>query len=255
MNNNSVTFTNFRDLGSLSCPGGRVIKAGKIYRAPKLVPKTRADKEYIASLGLNSVIDLRSFEEAQESPDILPEGVKYLFAPALKEGVYPHIIVTKTAKRLCLKEDRAAAVCLYEEKRRSYREMPFAKDAYSTVFECLDRGETLLFHCTEGKDRTGIAAALVELALGRTREQATEEYLRSNILRPGKNRKPLRLLGFSRELINAINYAEHTHRELLESSFDEMIKHSGSIKDFLAQFYGITEERTALWREIYTETV
>ena len=44
-----------------------------------------------------------------------------------------------------------------------------------------------MFHCTAGKDRTGIAAALVLLALGVSRDVVQADYLLTNELgaRPG----------------------------------------------------------------------
>jgi protein-tyrosine phosphatase len=62
-----------------------------------------------------------------------------------------------------------------------YTGMPFGNPGFQKLFELLEGGRTpLLFHCTAGKDRTGIGAILVLLALGVSREQALEDYMMTN---------------------------------------------------------------------------
>lgn len=55
------------------------------------------------------------------------------------------------------------------------------QDVYKEFFSILSEKENapLLFHCSAGKDRTGIAAALLLLALGVDRETVTEDYMLS----------------------------------------------------------------------------
>ena len=73
-----ITFSNLRDLGGLPLADGGRIKAGKLFRACRLKPKTRADKELLGSLALDAVVDLRIPAEVKEKPDILPDGVEYI---------------------------------------------------------------------------------------------------------------------------------------------------------------------------------
>ena len=59
----------------------------------------------------------------------------------------------------------------------AYRDMPYEQaESYREVFRCIaDGGVPLILHCSAGKDRTGIAAAL--LLLGVPRNQVIETYL------------------------------------------------------------------------------
>ena len=59
--------------------------------------------------------------------------------------------------------------------------MPFGNPAYRALFGAIRAGQTpILFHCTAGKDRTGVAAALILKALGVSREDIVEDYLLTN---------------------------------------------------------------------------
>ena len=65
-----------------------------------------------------------------------------------------------------------------------YKQMPFGNPAYHELFRLLEEHRVpLLFHCTCGKDRTGIAAMLVLLALGVSREDAIADYMLTNVYR------------------------------------------------------------------------
>lgn len=59
--------------------------------------------------------------------------------------------------------------------------MAFENPAYQRLFELLLRNDgNIYFHCTAGKDRTGVAGFLIMMALGMDEEDAVKEYLLSN---------------------------------------------------------------------------
>ena len=65
-----------------------------------------------------------------------------------------------------------------------YREMPFRNPAYHALFALLEgRRVPVLFHCSCGKDRTGIGAMLILLALGVSRADALADYMLTNVYR------------------------------------------------------------------------
>lgn len=242
-----TTFTNFRDLGNAE---GTSIVKGKIYRSSKPSGLSKEDKELIDSLKLDSIIDLRSKGEANEKPDYVPKGVKYIHAPVFRDKDFPYIVVTKVAKfRAMLIKDKRQGL-IKKDKFGSYIAMT-SSYAYEKIFECMDKGETFLFHCTEGKDRTGIAAALIEISLGRTREEALCEYLASDKFRPNKNRDYLYKMGVPKEFVQEINYCEQVHEELFNLAFDHIESKYGSIDNYLHVHFGITDERKRKWQEFY----
>jgi len=72
-----------------------------------------------------------------------------------------------------------------------------AKEQYSALMEALASEENLplVFHCTHGKDRAGVASAVLLMALGVSEDIAREDYLLSNVYREEQNRTELEKSG------------------------------------------------------------
>ena len=65
-----------------------------------------------------------------------------------------------------------------------YRQMLTGNKAFKELFRALEAGETpILFHCSAGKDRTGVAAILILLALGASDKTIAEDFEKTNIWR------------------------------------------------------------------------
>ena len=62
--------------------------------------------------------------------------------------------------------------------------------AFEEVVACVDAGDTVLFHCQKGKDRTGILAALLEEACGVARADTVASYGLSGALLGGDDALP-----------------------------------------------------------------
>lgn len=166
---------NFRDLGGMKTKDGRYVKWGKILRSDDLASLTEPDLTYLASLPLHSIVDFRTPEEVETSPDKIPQSVrktyKYPMTPGnlsdvsdlfshlangvepLMEGMYVSL-VTDTA----------------------------SIEGYRKFFALLqdERQVPLLFHCSAGKDRTGMGTALIYYALGVDEDSILNNYLESN---------------------------------------------------------------------------
>ncbi len=241
------TFTNFRDMGDAE---DRYIEKGKIFRSSKPADLAKEDKLLIESLKLDSIVDLRSKGEIREKPDFVPKGTKYIHAPVFSDKDFPLIVVTKVAKLKAFLIRNKEGGLIKKDKFESYLAM-IDSYAYEEIFKCMDRGETFLFHCTEGKDRTGIAAALIELSLGRTRKEALHEYLESDKFRPNKNRDYLYKIGVPKEFVQEINYCEQVHEELFNLALDYAEEKYGSIDNYLEKHFGVTKERRLKWQKIY----
>lgn len=247
-----TSFANFRDMGGLVC-GGAMLRGGKLFRAPLLAAKTRRDRQFLDSLGLNAIIDLRSPEEAAEKPDYLPRGCEIVNAPAYRLDEFRYITATKNTMREVLRLKGRQADVMRESKMLAYTKMPFSS-AFDEIFGRMDDGKTIAFHCSEGKDRTGIAAMLIEFALGRTEEEIRGEYLRSNEYLVRRNRKQQRLFRILRidgGLYRNLVYCESTHEELFDAALAAIREQYASIPEFLMKAHGITKDRTEAWRRLY----
>lgn len=167
---------NFRDMGGFENKEGKHIKWGKVFRADDLHSLTSADLTYLNSIPLRSVIDFRSPAEIKEGPDKLPPlATEYTLSIA--PGNLNADAVSDLAK---MSTEQIAG--FMEEMNRAFSTDPSIIKQYKTYFELL-QNETdtpLLFHCTAGKDRTGMAAALFLYALGVDEEIIMNDYLASN---------------------------------------------------------------------------
>ena len=159
---------NFRELGGYTGCGGRHVKYGAFYRSPALANiKTPADRARFEALGVRTVFDFRSEKERTLAPDPDFPGVVNIPASAMlaEDGSE----VDFDLEKLLRSEDGIRM--LTEGVHESYARMPFGNPAYRALFGAIRAGQTpILFHCTAGKDRTGVAAALILKALGVSRE-------------------------------------------------------------------------------------
>jgi protein-tyrosine phosphatase len=139
---------NFRDLGGYAARGG-TIRYGQIYRADDLSKLISADIARLEELGISIVIDLRSPEELDRAPNPLRgrAGFAYHHAPLL-DG-------------LNSAPDRPPEIQNLPAMYKSL--LPNAGPQIRGIFQVLGRreGRGAVFHCTAGKDRTGVIAALI----------------------------------------------------------------------------------------------
>lgn len=166
---------NLRDLGGYRTAGGREVRRGCVYRSAELCSLTDTDHETLTGLGIAVVFDLRGEAERRSRPSRLPPGVELHERTSassrtepprtLEEMIAARPLPTRTD------EDRAATYIrqldggLTPELRRI---LELAVDAPA---------RPLLFHCAAGKDRTGVAAALLLGVLGVPDETIVEDYV------------------------------------------------------------------------------
>ncbi|PGH05945.1 hypothetical protein AJ80_08257 [Polytolypa hystricis UAMH7299] len=151
--------SNLRDLGGYAISPTSSVRRGFLYRSARLSTVTPAGATYIVeNLGIKTVYDLRSALESEKSPS-------YEFPSTTRRHVPVFMDQDASPEGLALRyvdyasEDGAAGFM------RAYREIlrgGASGGAYRSMFEHIrDQPDVpLLFHCTAGKDRTGVFAAL-----------------------------------------------------------------------------------------------
>jgi protein-tyrosine phosphatase len=157
---------NFRDLGGYPTADGRRTRWRRLFRADGLSRLTESDLDALAALGVVTVIDLRTDMEA-DTQGRFPDGV---------EGVsYHHLPLTDTlpGEEETPDWDRAAFV--------SERYLAMLSEGTATVASAValladPERQPAVFHCSVGKDRTGVLSALVLGFLGVPDEIIVEDY-------------------------------------------------------------------------------
>ncbi|MBR4800594.1 MAG: tyrosine-protein phosphatase [Clostridia bacterium] len=249
----NTKFTNFRDMGGIATPCGK-IKCGKLFRTGAFVPKCKADEEYIKSMRLDAVVDFRTPAEVEDKPDQLPLGVEYVRATVFEVDA-PGISTTSGTIKDVFKMSETDVETARKFVEEKYAEMAYSKE-YDKLFALMDEGKTIAFHCTAGKDRTGIAAMLIELAFGRTFEECKAEYLASNEHRAEENKKIdvyLKMLFVKRHVREFVAEVLRTHEHLFEIAKKSIFDKYATVDEFLEAEHGITKERVERWKQFYIE--
>ncbi len=168
--------SNFRDLGGYRAADGRTLRWRRLYRSAHLGGLTPADHALLHERGVARAFDFRGIEERAAAPYGWP-------------GLQQHPLPIEPTVVQRMQDLVAAGRALTAElvaglMRDLYRDLVNDRSQrFAELFEHLLAADTpAVFHCTAGKDRTGVAAALLLLALGVPRDVVRHDYLLSNDL-------------------------------------------------------------------------
>jgi protein-tyrosine phosphatase len=168
---------NFRDLGGYETSDGRHVRWGLVFRSDALSALTPDDEMKIDRLHIAAEIDLRTQQERAAEPD------RWLDKPAdIYESPRPSLAPI-VGPMMAKVRDAATA---HQWMKAFYARIPDDyRPEYAAIFHRLAAGrEPLLIHCTAGKDRTGVASAILLSALGVPRETVVKDYLLTEALLP-----------------------------------------------------------------------
>ena len=160
---------NLRDLGGLEA-GARRLRHGQLIRSGELAGLEAAGTASLLSLGLGRIVDFRSAVER----DVAPTGTALLAAvPHWHMGRSESLGDPAPILRSCLISAEASRSVVHA----LYRHMPFAHHlAYRALIDTVLKGKPVLYHCAAGKDRTGVATALLLALLGVELEAIRADY-------------------------------------------------------------------------------
>lgn len=167
--------SNCRELGGIPAADGRCVRRGVLWRSAHLAGLCARVRQQVEALGLTCIIDLRAPFERALAPDAPVAGVRAIQLPiepliARYFAKYPEALQGMKAAGM-MRLMQATYVDFISGQSRVFA-------AFFTHVLAAG-GAPLLFHCTAGKDRTGMAAALLLLALGVQPERVMHDYLQS----------------------------------------------------------------------------
>ena len=179
---------NARELGGYITNDGRKVKHGVLLRTAALNKISSEDlKRLTENYSLAVIADLRMTFEISPKPDPVIDGVKYVNLRVINEELFTKELERKLAfdgdaiERLKVIIDSGL---VSQDMYIGFLSDDYGKKAYREFFrELIDLPpeRSLLFHCSQGKDRTGCAAMLILSALGVCEETIMEDYLLTNI--------------------------------------------------------------------------
>lgn len=237
--------SNFRDLGGYPAANGRHVKWGHIYRSADISHLTDADLLALQRRHVALVCDLRGPQEVAQAPDRLPAGARRVALPAGSEKI-----------DLRLLSSGAKNVNRDSLMRAAYTNISFFKEKYKPMFDqlvVLPGDEALLFHCTAGKDRTGIGTALVLSALGVDRQTILKDYAATNVYWQAGREQILQRTaqaGLSAEAMRPMLIANPAY---LAGTFAAIDQQYGSVDKYLATVMDLTPQKLAMLRAKYLQ--
>jgi protein-tyrosine phosphatase len=167
---------NFRDLGGYHTRDGQNVRRGVLFRSDGLDGLSAADVAVVAGLGLRTVCDLRGELEAAARPDVVIDGAELIAVP-MGEATADH------GDLIALVAGGEMAEVTDADMADIYRSIlgRFAIPVGRLVSLAADPGRRpLVFHCAAGKDRTGVAAALLLGAVGVPVDSVLDDYELTN---------------------------------------------------------------------------
>jgi len=234
---------NIRDLGMIPAEDGEnVTRSGIMFRSGELSGITQLGKEQLRALGITTIFDLRSDTEIAKYDAVTPQigGITVLHAPVFtKEDYSPERMAQRF--QLYASGKTEAFMQLYSE----------ILDAGGPAFGVILRhvrdspNDAFIFHCTAGKDRTGIAAALLLLLAGVSSDAISADYALTRIGRAPM--RPLILSRLAREPLFASDpTAAHNMLSSREETMQAFIKmlgeRYGGVKEYARRSCGLTDK-------------
>ena len=246
---------NFRELGGYLADESKHVRWGQIYRGIPTGKLTgEADSRLLDSLGLRLILDLRSSGEAKKEPDYVPDGARLVQICGLcaEDGAEIAFAPGDIEKLMQTAEEGESIF------QRLYRRMLTGNKAFKELFRALEAGETpILFHCSAGKDRTGVAAMLILLALGASDEVICADFEQTNACRKAEIDAVLaeHAAEIAADPACRMRYYAMAGVDPAAAPFvlDTIRRKFGSAENYLETEYGLTPARLMRLRRMYLE--
>ena len=252
---------NLRDLGGMPAADGRRIRSKRLLRSGRLSGLAKADAVELRHLPLVRVLDLRTTGEIVGEPD--PQEL-------LEPAAWEHLSVLSTSALGITQDESFTEIVRHfsdyheDAQLQSIQFYPSilvssaSKRDWRRFFEVLLDTEdgAVLWHCTAGKDRTGLAAFLVETALGVPQDLVVEDYLASNFYTEPMVEEFLRESALSHvapKLMEMLHVLFTVSPSYLQVAVAAVLERYGTLDAYFEEALGMDAARIERLRELYLE--
>lgn len=171
---NFENIVNFRNFAEIKTRDNRSIKNDKVYRSALLDFASPQDLDQLINIAPDVIFDFRMTEEKhQEQLKLLASMISYQAKPIDVGNVFTKDEIKKLTQ-LTEKEIDQLFIAMYQAFPQKGAEQ------FRAVFEALSNNERVIYHCSAGKDRTGVMSYLLLSALDVHYDDIMANYLRSN---------------------------------------------------------------------------
>lgn len=252
--------SNFRDLGGYEAADGKTVAKGLLFRSAAPSSLTDADIAYLDQFDFEAIVDLRSSEEldlypnrwAAESDDIDYRNVDYSIVAIAGENADAMEDIREMSAQMDV----------------MYRNFPtMLKPQLTLLFDSLlTEDGPVMFNCSAGQDRTGVASGVLLTLLGVDREVILQDYLLSTQFRRPEiergnvdlaekaktNAFAAMMLSYGQDeepVANPLYMEDGT--PFLHFAFEEIEEEWGSVEAYAEQELGVDERDIAVLRAKY----
>jgi protein-tyrosine phosphatase len=235
---------NFRDFGGHQTKDGRRVVMGRLFRSAHYNGVSPEDAAALDALGVKFLVDLRQQHERTQHPN--------RWAPARTVFHYPPeapapLGVSAPRPEQTAEVGRAAMRAAYQRYPYEARFLALFRDLFHGL---ADEGGPVIVHCTAGKDRTGIACALVLDALGVDQETIFADYLLTNANMDVAERARLVRARLGADVSDeAIAPLLGVEANYLQAGLDVIIEKSGSLGNYVETALGVSPQQMARLRD------
>ena len=248
-------------------PGGcmigcKEVKKGLLIRTSALSDATdEAINKLSDTWRVQTVIDLRMSTEHQFRPDPVNIHLPVMEMEDMLKDVDPELVKEYSQKkpdRMKIFEKAYAAGKLDDKMYIFFLMGERGKASWKRFFEELlkiEDGRAFLWHCTDGKDRTGCGSMLILSALGADREMIMADYMQTNVLRKQQLdavRMKIAPLGWPQEKQDALLFMSGgVFESYMNNALDALEQNYGSVAGYLREELGIGDAETEILRSRY----
>ena len=253
--------SNTRDIGGFPAADGKRIAFRRLIRSGELKNADPDDVEKLKTdYRLKTVVDLRTDAEREQSPDPVIDGVSVVILPVLDSSFFG-IARDENSVDAWMKlfDDKTADPTeVFKEMYRKLTFSEYVKPYYRTFFDTLLQNDSgsVLWHCSAGKDRAGIATLLIMMALGVPREEMVRDYMMTG---PFTRRDLLKFYFMIRFFVRdkrrrkCFRILLGVEEEYVRQLFEIMDRHYGGELGYLYSFIGLTPQEIEVLRNMYLE--
>ena len=262
------TISNARELGGYKTLDGKTVRRGKLFRSGALTDATSEDIAFLKeTYRLFAIIDMRASYETATAPEPKWEGIrsyrcKILDEQLMEQRTKPiaHILMDASAdpikKMVALLQSGIVSDRMYAE----FLQGQTGKEGYREFFSILlntPEDAAVLWHCTHGKDRTGVAAMLLLGVLSVDEETIMADFLLTNAVfeqRLDRMRKRLDAYIDDKNFLEELLVVDRgVCASYMQNALQYIKEHYGDITGYVKAELGLAESDIAKLRFLYTK--
>lgn len=241
---------NARDLGGIKSENGQIIKSEMLFRTAHLHNASKKDLKRLNEFGIKNIVDFRDSFETQKEPDKAVKGSENYSLPALPPLPPFEDFEPDELKKVMQNSIEYIFKTIYKDLAES----DVSKNAYKQFFKIIlsSGGAPILWHCTQGKDRTGVAAILLLVALGVDESDAIDEYFITNSVMQSEYNAYINS-GAGELQAEEFRQILFVHEECISVFMDSVYKHYGGVLGYVKNGIGITDDEIMTLKKWYLE--